>query len=415
MRKYRKKIILISILTIFVLLISIRFVYPMIWISKLNLRQLDLGKSLPDEFRIEKQLVIDDNGYFCINVLFNGKETRQLIIDTQATCLARIDTLEKLGANYWDSYPINVRNLYGQKEKLPVYELESMSIDQLSFSKPLMKGFSEKNAIYQLLYKEVLGKDMLQHLVWKFDLDDDKLILFSNKNESLLNSESRDYQLIEDGLSRKTISLSFPTITTDAYFTLDLGYQGEISIDEKLFKELSKNNIPLKCLNFNTDDTVDTTYVFNNIDVRWGNMTIEKCNLYHYPISNLNQIGAEFMRHFNFILVYPNIDKRRKKDLYIKNRSTAKYINRNLGFLASGFGVKYTKDELTISTIIQGSSAEKTGLKFKDRIIEIDHGAFEINEYSVSSGQIYKYLSQQKSVLLKIKRGEEIKNFNIIF
>ena len=411
----KKRVIIISISLIAVLLVFFKFIYPMVWLAKLNVRQLNLGESIPEKCRIERELIVDDNGYFCIDVLFNNKDKRQLIIDTQATCLARIDTLERLGARYWDDYPVNVRNLYGQKEKLPLYELESISIDQLSLQKPLMKGFSENNAIYQLLYKEVLGKDILQHLVWKFDLDDDKLILFSNKNESLLNSEVQDYQLIEGGLAGKAISLSFPAITTDAYFTLDLGYQGEISIDDKLYKELSKNNTPLKCLNLNTDDTIDTTYVFQNIDVSWKNIPVKNCNLYYYPERSLNQIGAPFMKHFNFILAYLNVNHKRKKDLYIKDRCTNQDINLNLSFLASGFGLEYLNDKLTISTIVKGSSAEKTGLKLRDEVIEIDNGAFELTDYTVSSGLVFTYLLQQKSIHLKVQREQEMKNFDIEF
>lgn len=113
----KKRVIVISISLIAVLLVFLKFIYPMVWITKLNVRQLNLGESIPEECRIERELIVDDNGYFCIDVLFNNKDKRQLIIDTQATCLARIDTLERLGARYWDDYPVNVRNFVWTKRK----------------------------------------------------------------------------------------------------------------------------------------------------------------------------------------------------------------------------------------------------------------------------------------------------------
>lgn len=171
MKKKKKKLIIF--LALFpVLAVVIFFVYGVVWTMKLYDRFDALGDNLPDKFRIELPLERDSTGYFCITAKINHLQEQSFILDTKAMSMFKMEDLKELGANFWDNSPLRTHNLYGQTEKLPFYELQSISIDSLIINKPLFKGISKTNAMYDLLYKGVIGKDIIQHFVWKFSFDE---------------------------------------------------------------------------------------------------------------------------------------------------------------------------------------------------------------------------------------------------
>ena len=152
MKKIKRKLFILFVL-LPVLAGVIFFVNSVIWIMKLNAKVDTFGDNLPAKFRIEMPLERDSTGYFCMTAKINDLYEQSFIVDTKATSMFRMEELVKLDAQYWDKYPVRVKNTYGQKEKLPLYELACYSIDSLRINKPLFKGISKTNALYDLLYK----------------------------------------------------------------------------------------------------------------------------------------------------------------------------------------------------------------------------------------------------------------------
>ena len=102
----------------------------------------------------------------------------------------------------------------------------------------MFKGISKSNAMYDLIMDHnVIGKDIIEQLFWKFSLDDEKIILFSKKDSLLFCKETENYVKIENGL--KDNSLFFSDISTQGNFMFDLGYGGEIMVNKKIFACLS--------------------------------------------------------------------------------------------------------------------------------------------------------------------------------
>ncbi|MDR3218037.1 MAG: hypothetical protein LBU22_03515 [Dysgonamonadaceae bacterium] len=191
-----KKILKISLLVI-ILLVVFRFIYILFCLTKINLWQNKIGEILPDTFKIELPVIRNQRNYFCIRCTVNDKYEADFIIDTKASPLAKMETVNDFNANYLGNFPVSSSNFYGQKEKLPLYFFYSFRIQSLSFKKPLFKGISKSNAMYDLMDNDVVGKDIIEQLFWKFSLDKGKIMLFSNKDSLFLCKETENYVKIE--------------------------------------------------------------------------------------------------------------------------------------------------------------------------------------------------------------------------
>jgi len=402
----RKLLILFALLPVLAGIIF--FVNTIIWIMQLETKFNALGDNLPDKFRIDLPLERDSTGYFCITAKANDLHEHSFILDTKATSMFRMEVLEALEAQYWDKYPVKVKNYYGQKENLPLYELNSISIASFVINRPLFKGISKTNALYDLLYKGLIGKDILRHFIWKFSLDEEKLVLFSNKDQELFQSETEGYTLIKNGLKDNKVYLTFPVLPDSIGFSFDLGYQGEICIDKKLFKKLYGKYPCQKHLNARTIDNTDTTYTFNGLEIEWCGIKITDAEIYYYPLTNRNLIGVEFAERFNFILGYQKKETLQSADLLIQPRNNYMSIKSNTNNQNFGFRIGILDGKLLITSITIGGLAESEGIKIKDSVIEIDDGAVVLNEQSVRSGFISNYMTEKDSITLKIERKGQL-------
>lgn len=216
------------------------FIYGVAQMYKINTWQNAIGKELPSKFKEILPLKRSSKGWFYITGKV-GMHKRDFILDTQARSMARIENLLSLHANHWGTYPRAVKNLYGQQEKYALYTLDNVGIgDSLLLYKPLFSGITQTNALYGLLDKDLLGKDVLQHFVWKFSLDYDELTLFSNSDANMLREEACNYTKIENGLE-EGIPLLFESVKELYKYHFDLGYEGYISINKELYEKLKKN------------------------------------------------------------------------------------------------------------------------------------------------------------------------------
>lgn len=407
------KIFIISISTILVLGLMY-FIYAISWIYRLNVKLDGVGNNLSDTFNIELPLLRDPNGYFCIMSKLDNLPKESFILDTRATSLARIETLQKMKARYWGTYPVFAKNTYGQMEKLSLYELKSLTIGKEKLQKPLFKGITKTNAIHNLLYKKVIGRDILQHFTWKFSLDENKLTLFSNKNNHQIQLKTQGFHLIKDGLIENKIILNSPLLSDSYKFSFDLGYQGEISIDKKIFQLLKDKSPCIKYLNARTSERIDTTYVFPGITIEWDGFQIPDCELRYYPLTNRNLIGVRFIEQFNFILGYQKSKEGpRSSNLYIQPRKINLIDTNNYSRSNFGFEIGLLNGTLQVTSIEIGGKAEQTGLKVKDKVIDIDQNSIHLDEEYVLSGQINNYLCSKSSILIKVKRDNKIIEYKI--
>jgi len=400
MMKFLKHFKALKLLIMPLLLVAIYFLYN---VCKIIIHQEKVGKSLPNKFRIEYPLVIDHKGYFSITGQINHSNNMEFIIDTKATCLAKEDDIENLNANYNGKFPIALKNAYGQKQKLSLYYFDNFALPPLSFDKPVFYSIPKSNHLYDMMYKNVLGVNILKHLFWKFSIDENKIILFSSKDTLLRKKETDEFIKIKDGLRKNNLTISIHAFDKQKNFTLDLGFLGEISINNECFKLLSKEFSYQKILTARAS-TIDTTYVFENVGIKFDQFFVPNCQITYIPKINQNLIGARFMYRFNFILGYDYYNgKKSHDDLYIKPIENFQNFN-SMPYVSSfGFSINKLNNNFVISNIKIGSIAELANLKIGDKIGCIDSGNFKINDSTVNK-DLFLYLATKKSCKLSIER-----------
>lgn len=371
----------------------------------------EIGDTLPDSFRVEIPLIIDDRGYYCIKAKINDKSDLDFIIDTKATNLAKEEDIKRFNANYEGTPPLSVRNIYGQKEKLPLYYFNSFEIPPLKFNKPLFYNIPSGNHLHSMMYKNVLGVNVLKHLYWKFSIDDQRMVLFDNNNMALQDKETSGFLQIENGLRNDNITLNYPFDEAYGQFTLDLGFLGEISINQQEFKKINQY---FNCKKILTDraNSIDTTYIFDGLKMKINTIIVPHCQLIFSEKINRNLIGAKFMHRFNFILAYNYYKKGISSEhLYIqqiKNFETKKsepYVNQ------FGFQFRKVKNEVIISDIEVGNGAYLMGLNVRDKIHSIDDKLLDLS--SDDSFDINKYLLNRDMIRLKVIRENKIYEYQL--
>ena len=407
----RKKMVKISLLVIAVLVvIGLIYVISSIYgIHKMNAWNDKIGETLPETFRIELPVIKSLDGYFCVRCTVNEQFDADYIMDTQATSIVKTENITNRKATLWGYFPVPVHNFYGQKEKNPLYYFDSFKIQSLSFNKPLFESISKSNAMYDLMDNGVVGKDILKQLYWKFALDDDKIILFSNKDSVLFQKETENYTKIKNGLTGSNNALSFPDISKQSDFMFDLGYAGEIMVNKDIFIDLSTKFKPqIYVSTRSTSVKNDTTYVFDKINIEWEGIKIPNCLVIYRSITNRNLIGAALINRFNFILAYNDkTNNRIENNLYLQPRNNFQNFV-SLPYCSDfGFLIGKSENGFIVRNIKIGGLADQSGVNIKDKIVSIDHGNFDLNNRK----QLDSYLADKNSVTLTIERDR--KNIDI--
>jgi hypothetical protein len=313
---------------------------------------------IPDTFRLELPLILDrSTNYFCVQARINGQHEECFIIDTKADIsLYKVDELKKIDSHYWGDFPIKSINSRNQRFYPKLYAFNNFEIASLSFGKSLFDAIDTLDAIYNIMNKNVIGVNIQKLVNWKFDLDNDKLVILGDD----ISNDTDGYTKIKKGLDWNKLDMSFPEAECSGSFTLDLGASSEVLVDKKLFEALKKIYSYKTVINKSND----TIYLFNNIAVKWYNVHISNCLVMHKPYFNRNIIGATFMRYFNFILNYrkPNKDVS-YKDLYFKKVKDFDRIKPYTPFSEFGFNLEKKNDNVTIKSLEINGIAYKAGLK----------------------------------------------------
>lgn len=358
-----------------------------------------IERDLPDSFRIQTPFTLRE-GLFTIDGKINQKNTN-FIIDTGAEMnLAKIETLEAFDATFWGNHPAKSVNAYGQKSDVSLYYPNSLEIQGLLFERPLFEPIYPNNQIHNFLSRPVLGADLIKTLYWKFSMDNQSVVLFGKKDKSLLEREVKGYTKIEMGWMQRT-DLTILPMKESCRFIFDLGFNGEIRVDKQLYAKLSNRVKFKKYLQVYRDAAIDTVFLSEHVNVRWGGIEIKDCRVVHSPRVNYNFLGSRFMQRFNFVLAFESL----KKTVYIKP-SDAFGSESTTSFSDFGFDIS-EKESMEVAPIEIDGLAEAAGLKLRDRVLSVDNGTFDLS-LDNRHDRLIQYLRDKSNVSIQVERDGEI-------
>ena len=372
-----KKIIIGCIILILVLVLIAIFVYP--FIKRMQHEKREREK-MAIAFSIRLPLIIDEMSYFRIPCAIND-DSLLLIVDTKAQSLLKEEDIEKYNGSYFGKLPISMENAYKAKEEIRMYEFNGFSIQGHSFGNPIFQKISKSNLIYDFLGDGVLGINILSLCHWKFSIDEREVHLYGRKDSATIMSETNGYTKIPYGLRDNQIRLILTNLDQPQNFTLDLGFDGEIEINNLIADSLMKTGSFKTIETLRRDGSKGIIHLFEHQKVEWNGVIIDNCQLVNIPDVDGNYIGAELMRRFNFILAYGDYIGHDKQDhLYIHPIQGFDSLQSKPFISKFGFNIKEKEGATIISAIEKGGVAQKQGLTLGTKIISIDHDTLDAHQ-----------------------------------
>lgn len=362
------------------------FVYPIFRFTQYEGKQRD---SMPESFSVRLPMVIDGENYFRIPCSINGNPV-SLIVDTKAQSLLREEDIDKHNLEYWGRLPFSAENAYKEKEPIWMYRCDDFKIQGCSFGQPIFKRVGKNNIIHHFIQEGLLGYHILSLCYWKFSVDTQEVLLFGRNDSTTIQSETRGYTKIPFGLIDDRIEITFPDLCQNQHFTLDLGFAGEIEINNVLADSLMKTQ-PFKTIRtLRANNSVGIVHVFERQTVAWNGITIHNCELINIPDVDGNYLGAMLMHRFNFILAYNNIIKHTKQNhLYISPAKGFETIVAKPYTSKFGFAIESKDGKVCIANIEERGIAGQHGLKLGDEIRSIDRGGFDLMQNNSSDFPLY--------------------------
>ena len=392
------------ILSILFICVLIYLVYIIFWIRNFNVEQSKAVENISVDLHQTFPIIRDPNGCFGVVATVNDQYTDTLLFDTQAsTSLAKQEVLDRYEAEYWKRKPMPTFNFYKQVYFSKLYKVNDITLGNGKLEGVIFTSVPKDNGMYNALYRPVLGRAIMENIGWKFDMDNNEMVMFAPDNEQLLQHESKEFTLAKEGVNDLQL-YSEQTDTLNVMF--DLGSNYDIIIDKNVYETLRKRQTPRMYTNYRREGLTDTIAEFHDITVFCNGIAIPDCTLSYIPSIDRNVAGNIFAGKINFILA--------NGDLYIKKRTDGALQPIKDGLPSLGLRLNVRNNTICVTALEINGPAEKAGLMLSDKVIAIDKGAIEFDIMSVSSGRLESYIRQAKSLTLEIERNGERKIFVIM-
>lgn len=395
---------LLRIISVLFICVLIYLVYIIFWIRNFNVEQSKAVENINVEFHQTFPIIRDPNGCFGVIATVNGQYVDTLLFDTQAsTSLAKQETLDRYEAEYWKRKPMPTFNFYKQVYFSKLYKVNDITLGDGKLEGVIFTSVPKDNGMYNALYRPVLGRAIMENIGWKFDMDNNEMVMFAPDNEQLLQHESKEFTLAKEGVNDLQL-YSEQTDTLNVMF--DLGSNYDIIIDKTVYEKLRKRQTPRMYTNYHREGLTDTIAEFHDITMFCNGIAIPDCTLSYIPSIDRNVAGNIFAGKINFILA--------NGDLYIKKRTDGALQPIKDGLPSLGLRLNVRNNTICVTALEINGPAEKAGLMLGDKVIAIDKVAIEFDIMSVSSGRLESYIRQAKSLALEIERNGEKKIFSVI-
>lgn len=395
---------LLRIISVLFICVLIYLVYIIFWIRNFNVEQSKAVENINVEFHQTFPIIRDPNGCFGVIATVNGQYVDTLLFDTQAsTSLAKQETLDRYEAEYWKRKPMPTFNFYKQVYFSKLYKVNDITLGDGKLEGVIFTSVPKDNGMYNALYRPVLGRAIMENIGWKFDMDNNEMVMFAPDNEQLLQHESKEFTLAKEGVNDLQL-YSEQTDTLNVMF--DLGSNYDIIIDKTVYEKLRKRQTPRMYTNYHREGLTDTIAEFHDITMFCNGIAIPDCTLSYIPSIDRNVAGNIFAGKINFILA--------NGDLYIKKRTDGALQPIKDGLPSLVLRLNVRNNTICVTALEINGPAEKAGLMLGDKVIAIDKGAIEFDIMSVSSGRLESYIRQAKSLALEIERNGEKKIFSVI-
>lgn len=363
------------------------------------------GNCLSQELIIPFQTI--ENKYVLFKLpLENSKDSITYFFDTGAT----VSLLDKDFAKKLNLKSNHKQEVAGASGKV-TYEMlvgEKITVSKNEKIENVNFIFDDLTRLKKSLGRDfdgIIGNDILKNYITKIDFDKKQIILYKKNHKLNLNGYSEIVFQFKNNIPIPqfpiTIELSDGTkYVGDIFF--DSGASGvtllmntPFGIKNEVISKLPKSI--KRSSNNLSGNSVSTTAEINNLtiaDFTFNKLTFDissdKSGVSSYK-DYMGILGSEIINRFNIVLDYD------AKKLYIKPNN---FYNDKFDFPVSPIKIIETDKKITISGVVEGSDAERLGLKNGFQILSI-------NNFKNKDVNFYRNLLKKEGKKIKIKYIDE--------
>jgi predicted aspartyl protease len=344
----------------------------------------------------------DKLGYFTIQIKIDNN-TYEYIFDTGGynTVTSKIMESAKLPS----LMEVEVGSSNKIKSKIKLSKIPLLQIGKAQFENVGVFNFDFSSSPVINCYTNggLIGKSVIGEAVWQIDYKKSVIRVSDNiaNMPNLDNSEKIKIEL------DKTLNpfLKIMINGKQEKFMLDFGNGGLLSLTEKTASSLKSTNV----LTIEGEGKISANGVVreNTYVTLLENLTIGKSELknkvaYYSKSNNYNVLGSELAKYFIVTLNF--------KDKELILTPYADIVN---SYETFGFNINLDSNKIYVSKLFNNLNAQKSGLELNDEIININNK--ELSDFSICDRyfNVNRILKTEKEIFLRVKRGEDQKEFRI--
>jgi predicted aspartyl protease len=344
----------------------------------------------------------DKLGYFTIQIKIDNN-TYEYIFDTGGynTVTSKIMESAKLPS----LMEVEVGSSNKIKSKIKLSKIPLLQIGKAQFENVGVFNFDFSSSPVINCYTNggLIGKSVIGEAVWQIDYKKSVIRVSDNiaNMPNLDNSEKIKIEL------DKTLNpfLKIMINGKQEKFMLDFGNGELLSLTEKTASSLKSTNV----LTIEGEGVISANGVVreNTYVTLLENLTIGKSELknkvaYYSKSNNYNVLGSELAKYFIVTLNF--------KDKELILTPYADIVN---SYETFGFNINLDSNKIYVSKLFNNLNAQKSGLELNDEIININNK--ELSDFSICDRyfNVNRILKTEKEIFLRVKRGEDQKEFRI--
>ncbi|HSD05948.1 hypothetical protein [Flavobacterium sp.] len=390
----------ITITIIFTLLLTKTFVFGQSAKEQLSIANSAklASRNFYDEITFSEKL-----GYFTIQVKIDYS-SYEYIFDTGGYNTVTSKIMEN--ANLLSLMEVEVGSSNKIKSKIKLSKVPLLQIGKAQFENVGVFNFDFSFSPVINCYTNggLIGKSVIREAVWQIDYRK-SVIRVSDNLANMPNLDKSEKIKIE---LDKTLNpfLKLMINGKQERFMLDFGYGGLISLTEKTASSIKPTNI----LTIEGEGNIsangivrEKTYVTLLKNLKIGKSELKNKVAYYSKSNNYNLIGSELTKYFIVTLNFKD------EELIL-----TPYSDTENDFETFGFNINLDGSKIYVSKLFNGLNAQKVGLLLNDEIININGRHLSELTLCDSYFNLNNILRTEKEISLRIKRGEEQKEFRIV-
>lgn len=345
-------------------------------------------------------------GYFTIPVRIGGR-TYNYIFDTGGYNTLTSQIIADNGLPELMEVEVGSANKIKSKIKLtkiPLLEIGNLKINNVG---AFNFDFDESPSINCYTNGGLFGKSIIKNGVWQINAQDQKIIV-TNDIHKLSNLDvATKIKVKLDKVYNPFIKAKLNGKTHT--FLLDFGFGGFLSLTEKDGDNLKTDNI-IEILGEGATSANgilnESTFIKPIESFSIGKQNLSNKFTYYAKSNNYNLIGSGITKYF---IVTLNFEE---KELYLTPIKTTQE-QQEKEQSTFGFSLNRNEQNVYVSKIFEGGSAEKSGLRLNDIILSVNAKDFANVGYCDFYDYFRGLLDKDEDIVLVVKRNESQETIRI--